>query len=203
LTYNYLIKSISLIMNRYSLLVIFVFSISKTLYSQSIDILDEKNGFREFKLGEPISNYPNFLKREDNKEFFVYMLEQYVLPKKDENYRDLGGSEIFQIGVNCFEDKIQEIVIIMRFFPGIISYFQKAFGVPNFMNCKCEYEKDALQLYSWNGKKTSLIIVSNNEHRIIRVKFYDRELSILKKEKEEFEKRKNEVEIRKKIIDDF
>lgn len=154
--------------------------------AQTIEVLDEKNGFRELKLGSLISDYPGLEKKTSSNDnlFTLYYggipysgQGDYYLNKPNELYRNLQNTEILRIYVKSFEGRIEEISLYLILTPSLLEYFQMAFGKPNFVDCKCINQPDAIQLYNWVGENVSLFIGGIPKTNLAIVNYRDKKLS--------------------------
>ena len=155
-------------------------------HAQTIDLLDEKNGFRGLKLGSLVSDYPELVrKNSENYDLFHVNYRgipytgygDYYLSKPCDLYRNLDKTEIMKIFVQSYEDKVEEIRLYLILTPSLLEYFELAFGKPNFTDCKCINNPNAMQIYNWVGENVSLSINSVPQNNLAIVTFRDRNLS--------------------------
>lgn len=137
---------------------------SNVLLSQTIEVLDDKNGFRDIKFGSSPSKYSFFEKpTSDNRSYEIkgpfntirfkgdYMFtsdsyckncEDFMISEGTENYTRVPGSDILKAGVNSYKDKIYKINIIIEAAP-LSNYtteeFCRAFGYPNGFSYNWDY----------------------------------------------------------------
>jgi hypothetical protein len=187
--------------------IIFVF-IALLLYNcvqaQTINFLDEKDGFRELKLGSLISDCAGLEKKTSSNDNLFrlnyggipYSCQgDYYLNKPNDLYRKLQNTEILRVYVQSFEGMIQEINLYLVLTPSLLEYFQLAFGKPNFGDCKCIDNPEAMQLYNWVGENVTLFIGGIPKTNLAIVKYSDNNLSS-KRHYEEYLIRMHEKEKR-------
>lgn len=129
-------------------------------YPQSVDALQEKNGFQDLRLGDNISKYENF------KQIVVYGNENeniwgigydlmYVGPK----YKNIGEVKILNVFVKLYENRIAEIGIRCEYNPILLISTKVNFGEPNgWINNNNEFEngKATFGFLTWKSKDVRL-----------------------------------------------
>lgn len=194
------------------IVVIIMFCFYNSARAQSIEILDEKHGFRGLKLGSLISDYPGLVqKNSDNSDLFTLRYVgipytgygDYYLSKPNDLYRSLQNTEILKIYVQSFEGKIEDIRLYLVLTPSLLEYFKLAFGEPNYHDCKCIDRPKDMQMYAWVGEKVSLHIMGIPGTPLAFAVFADRGLS-MNRSYEEAQKRQQEKEKRRNdAMNDF
>ncbi len=142
--------------------ILFILFCTSNLMGQNLKVLDEKNGFRNIKLGSSITQYSFFEKATTlNKEYRIikkildseiinYLgklnstsdclsnnCKEFIIIENPSIYADLAHSKILKIGVSTFKDKIYEINLIIEANAGRFSTFidfVNVFGYPNGIN---------------------------------------------------------------------
>lgn len=142
--------------------ILFILFCTSNLMSQNLKVLDEKNGFRNIKLGSSITQYSFFekatplneeyriIKKILDTEFINYRgklnnssdcrgnnCKEFIVINNHAVYADLAHSKILKIGVSTYKDIVYEINIIIEANAGRFSTiidFVNVFGFPNGIN---------------------------------------------------------------------
>ncbi len=112
---------------KYLILYLFLIIIQTKIIGQDLSILDEKNGFREIKLGDKISNYNQFQPyNSENAEYFGGIYYDYIFFSNE--YDSIGETDIYRIFVNTYEGLIMQIHIITAKNFEVIDLLNAAYG---------------------------------------------------------------------------
>ncbi len=123
----------------YLRLIIFFLGI-QLVSSQSSQKLEEKNGFREIKLGNNITDYPNFIKKNsENDQYFGPWIDfEYILDLKSTRYDKIGNATIHRIFAKTHENKIYAIKIILEKNYEVIELLKSLYGEPTWDNLQAD-----------------------------------------------------------------
>ena len=150
--------------------------------AQSIEELDKKAGFKEFKIGDTLSLHESkirFTRTLDNADTKLYLVKDLQSVK----------SYTGEVELEMYKGKIQEVVVSFKNstktgFEDILKSLETLYG---------EYSKDKEKdkafdrfekLYSWTGKRIKLVIGYDENYKLTKL-FYIENTS-LEKLKEEF-----------------
>lgn len=115
--------------------VIFITSINFS-FSQNLEVLKSKNGFRELKLGDKADNYPELIKKDSsNLSYFgVWQEYDYIVHPESDLYKNIGESEVYRILVKTYEGLIYKIFISVESNYEVIDLLKTEFGEATWIN---------------------------------------------------------------------
>ena len=140
--------------NIYKSILLFLLLINKLSFSQNIDSLDNKYGFRNYKFETNINYFKNL--KEIEKDFYIDTINNNI---------KIGDYEIYQIVYGFYNNQLQIIFLKTKGFydsDGILSILKLAYG----NGVKTKYNQIV-----WIGNKTTMIynINSKNGNAIISI----------------------------------
>jgi hypothetical protein len=172
--------------------ILFFVAVSLNSFSQNIQKLDEKNGFRDIKLGSEISSYPYVIKAENvngahslyvkNTPFGFCCEYNYVVNPSENNYVRLDNEKILSIYLSVFRGKIRKILVVCEYRPTTLTLLKTVFGEPNGFgmqwsgeNVYCYYhsvedsffKKPAISMITFIDKKLDILY---EEEKYIKAK---------------------------------
>ncbi len=106
-------------------------AISLNSFSQNIQKLEEKNGFRGIKLGSDISNYPSASKEKSFPYSYIDEVNYVLDIRNDSNFDRLENAKILAVYLTVFKEKIREILVVTEYKPYTLELLKLAFGEPN------------------------------------------------------------------------
>ena len=151
-------------------------------FGQNISFLDQKNGFKEIKLGTNINDYdyvykviksktkfefkfdaPFNLGRSVERSYFGSNYEYYVDESLEEFMYYPGGWGKIRVYIGTFNDLISDITIIMKSHRGTvypITRLREVFGIGDRNLLYYTKEPNKKYWHIWNGKKIKLELQS-------------------------------------------
>lgn len=150
---------------------LFALLVPSLVVSQDLSVLNEKNGFREYKLGKNISTYPNVeiiqagirnvpLVRKNNSRYKDQLYSVNIKDSKlDEN---LFQGQIYLLHLYTYNDLIYRIEIDIENGHMVYDNLVLALGNPTDTDNISQNEK-----YSWNAGDVSLYCTKNNNLTIL------------------------------------
>jgi hypothetical protein len=157
--------------------------LSSTLsWSQSVDELDEKGGFKEFKVGDDLSVHQDkikFMKTLDNADTKLYLVKERVSVK----------SYTGEIELEFYKGKVQEVIVSFKNqstgdFEDILKSLETLYGPSDKSKPKASEVERFEKLYTWSGKKITLRIGYDENYKLTEMVYtgHDHELEKLKSE---------------------
>ena len=109
---------------------LFLFVFSASTFAQECNFLDERNGFRDIKLGTEISNYPEFVKKDGtNVNLFKYNNRaDYVYVGKESD--KISNTNILYIYLILKDNLVNEITVFTHKEVNLYSVLKFAYGEP-------------------------------------------------------------------------
>lgn len=154
------------------------------LLAQTVEGLDERNGFQDIKMCSNIHDYEGLEYKKD--------IEHTIFPKaklyeaKSGFYDDIGGLKVFEVTVEAYKDSVYQIKVVVEKDPRLYKGLKKIYGEP-----KYAYRQGT---YKWAGENLRLMFASHSKNKMELTYFSFRMVDKIKEEK------KQEVE---DIADDF
>ncbi|MEJ0034311.1 MAG: hypothetical protein WDO15_30020 [Bacteroidota bacterium] len=151
-------------------------------FAQSIEDLDKKAGFKEFRIGDSLSVHEGkikFTRTLDNADTKLYLVKELVSVK----------SYTGEVELEMYKGKIQEIVVSFKNatkpgFDDILKSLETLYGSSSKDKEKSKAFDRFDRLYSWTGQRIKLIIGYDENYKLTKL-FYIENTS-LEKLKEEF-----------------
>lgn len=134
------------------ILIFMLFTIQ--LFSQAdkpnSELLEEKKGFRNIRLGSNIKNYSNFIKIDSSNAVGSDIFFDYKYNFNQGESLKIGRAEILSIKLSVFQEKIYEISIMLEKKPysKTIDLLWKAYGKPYYDNLNADILK--WKVYNWD-----------------------------------------------------
>ena len=164
-------------------LIILGFTISSTAFAQSIEELDKKGGFKDFKVGDDISIYKDkakFTKTLENADTKLFLVKELVSVKKYTG----------EVELKVYKDKVQEVIVSFKNsakpdFDDLLKSLETLYGESK-VNKKKTPELDRFEKVNvWEGEKIVLRLAYDANRKLTEMKFLDQK-DKLDKLKEEF-----------------
>lgn len=137
-----------------------LFGISMSLgiivYSQDLDELEKRKGFKDIKLESDVNEIKGVEFRKDIKEKKEFPVKLYRVVHKD--YERIGTINVRSIELKVYNDKIYEIIVITDKDPRLMKSLEEAFGQPSY-----NVRTDA---YSWLAETVSLAFTSKSKKEL-------------------------------------
>ncbi|MBB1150918.1 hypothetical protein H4K35_12490 [Myroides sp. NP-2] len=192
-----------------TIFIILCFSYS---YSQNLSVLEEKNGFKNIKLGQKVDNY-NFLIEEEyfskaykmtigGKDYTFNTGNSHIADfQKEITLRSIGDFQVFRVFVGTIDNYIYKIQIITEYNRKLYEYLCVIFGEPTYKS----FGKNQDTLSWWETENLQLTISANNllndYATYYSLTYTDKTLELrYKKAREESIRKESEI---KKIKDDL
>jgi hypothetical protein len=153
-----------------------------SVFAQSIDELDKKAGFKEFRIGDSLSVHESkvkFMRVLDNADTKLYLVKDLVSVK----------SYTGEVELEMYKGKVQEIVVSFKNstkagFEDILKSLETLYGPYSKDKEKSKdfdrYEK----LYSWTAQRIKLIVGYDENYKLTKLIYVEN--TSLEKLKEEF-----------------
>jgi hypothetical protein len=127
--------------------------------SQSVDKLEERNGFKDIKLATEVHLYEGLEYEEEIPDELFKLLTVYK--SKKGYYESIGSIKIHDVEVLAYNGEVYKIKVITEKNPKLYSGLKKAFGEPIFSPRGDNYywSTDNLNLTFGNSSKTKLQLV--------------------------------------------
>lgn len=135
----------------YTLLFLFV---SLSLYSQDLAELDNRNGFKEIKLGYPIDSVKGLVFKKDIIERKEFSAKVYETEHPD--YLLIGDVPVKKISIKAYKDLIYEIDVTTAKDPKVMRGLEKSYG-------KATYSI-RIESYYWKAENLSLVYKGHRKH---------------------------------------
>src|SRR5690348_11971685 len=149
-------------------------------FSQNVDELDAKGGFKEFKVGDDLSVHQDkikFTKTLDNADMKLYLVKERV------SVRSYTG----EIELEFYKGKVQRVIVSFKNqsttdFEDILKSLETLYGASDKTKPKTPDAERFEKLYTWNGKKIILrlgydenyklteMVYSGNSHELEKLK---------------------------------
>jgi hypothetical protein len=164
-------------------LIIFGLMISSATIAQSVEELDKKGGFKEFKVGDSISVYKDkgkFTKSGENADTKMFLVKELVSVKKYTG----------EIELKVYKSKVQEVIVSFKNstkadFDDLLKSLETLYGQST-VNKKKSPELDRFEKVNvWTGEKIVLRLGYDANRKLTEMKFVDQH-NTLDKLKEEF-----------------
>ena len=126
------------------------------LFSQGVEELEKRNGFKDIKLTSKVTEYPGIVFKKNIKDK-VYPNAKLYTAKKG-NYESIGSLKIYGLEVRTYKGEIFEIKVITEKNPDLYQGLKKAFGEPEFSL--------ASNTYFWRSSSVKLTYIANNKGKI-------------------------------------
>lgn len=115
-------------MRTFSLLALTLLSI--TGYSQSIEELDKRNGFKDIQMNSSVLDYEGLEYQKDDEHPYYKNIKIYI-PKKG-YYQSIGSIKIYDMQVLTYGDSIFRIVVTTEKNPDLYKALKNTFGEPEY-----------------------------------------------------------------------
>lgn len=146
--------------------------VSTICQAQSLEELDERNGFKDIKLLSNATEYSTLEFKSDLKDQEFHAL--YV--KTNDAYETIGEAKIKSLEVLTYKNLIYQITVVTDKDPNLFKGLQKAFGKAN--------HSVVDNLYHWNTAKVSLSFGSEGKKKLKLVYYAHGIKQIIKEDKE-------------------
>lgn len=152
------------------------------IFGQSIDELDKKAGFKEFKIGDSLSVHEGkvkFMRILDNADTKLYLVKDLVSVK----------SYTGEVELEMYKGKVQEIMVSFKnstktSFEDILKSLETLYGPYSKDKEKSKAFDRYEKLYSWTGQRIKLIIGYDENYKLTKLIYAEN--TSLEKLKEEF-----------------
>jgi hypothetical protein len=150
--------------------------------AQSIDELDRKAGFKEYKIGDTLSEHESkikFMRVLDNADTRLYLVKDLVSVK----------SYTGEVELEMYKGKVQEIVVSFKNstkagFEDILKSLETLYGPYSKDKEKSKAFDRYEKLYSWTGQRIKLIVGYDENYKLTKLIYVEN--TSLEKLKEEF-----------------
>ena len=137
------------------LTVLFLF-LSLSVFSQSVDELDKRNGFKDIKLMSTVHDYDGLEYAKD--EFDENYKDVKVYTARKGYYTSIGNIKVYDLEVRTYRDSIYQIMVITEKNPDLYKGLKKVFGKPEYHMRK--------EFYHWTGKNLRLSYVPTQKDKL-------------------------------------
>jgi hypothetical protein len=132
--------------------------------AQSTDELDNKGGFKEFKIGDSLTVHQDkikFMKTLDNADTKLYLVKERVSVK----------SYTGEIELEFYKGKIQEVIVSFKTsspsdFDDLLKSLETLYGASEKAKAKTGDVARFEKLFTWNGKKVNLRIGYDENYKL-------------------------------------
>jgi hypothetical protein len=133
-------------------------------WAQSIDELDNKGGFKEFKIGDSLSIHQDkvkFMKTLDNADTRLYLVKERVSVK----------SYTGEVELEFYKGKIQEVIVSFKTqstsdFEDLHGSLETLYGPSDKVKAKSPEVSRFEKLYTWSGKKVNLQLGYDTNYKL-------------------------------------
>lgn len=132
-------------MNRL-LVLIYLFCVAHTGYSQKIAELDRRNGFKDVKLGMPIDSVTGIKLKKEFKEKEEFDAKLYSIENPD--LASIGEVAVNRVEAKTYKDLIYQIHVVTEKDPRLMKALEKIYGL-------AEYDMKR-ETYFWRGQNLVL-----------------------------------------------
>jgi hypothetical protein len=165
-----------------SILVILVFVAGTAAFGQSVEELDKKGGFKEFRVGDSLSLHQDkikFMKTLDNADTKLYLVKDLVSVK----------SYTGEVELEFYKGKIQEVIVSFKNstksdFEDILKSLETLYGKYEKSKEKSPATDRFEKLFVWTGQKIVLRLGYDENYKLTEMVYYSP--NTLEKLKEEF-----------------
>ncbi|HZY82183.1 MAG TPA: hypothetical protein VFE50_21810 [Cyclobacteriaceae bacterium] len=165
-----------------SILIILALVAQAAVFGQSIEELDKKGGFKEFRVGDSLSVHQDkikFMKTLDNADTKLYLVKELVSVK----------SYTGEVELEFYKGKIQEIIVSFKNstkpgFEDILKSLETLYGKPEKSKEKSPGTARFERLLVWNGQQVILRLGYDENYKLTEMVYYG--ANSLAKLKEEF-----------------
>ena len=126
------------------------------LFSQGVEELEKRYGFKDIKLASKVTEYPGLTFKKNIKDKIYPNAKLHVARKG--HYESIGSLKIFGLEVKTYKDEIFEIKVITEKNPDLYQGLKKAFGEPEFSL--------ASNTYFWRSSSVKLTYIANIKGKI-------------------------------------
>jgi len=157
-------------------------AISMLASSQSIEELDNKGGFKDFKIGDTLTAYGDRIKPMktlDNADTKLYLVKERISVK---NYTG-------EVELEFYKGLVQEIIVSFKTatvadFEDIKKSLETLYGEGEKSKSKTPETTRFAKLYTWSGKKINLRIGYDEKYKLVEMVYsgHAHDLEKLKKE---------------------
>jgi hypothetical protein len=163
-------------------LVMFCRALGSTALSQSIDELDKKGGFKEFKIGDTLSIHESkikFSRTLDNADTKLYLVKDLVSVK----------SYTGEVELEFYKGKVQEVIVTFKnstktSFDDILKSLETLYGPYSKDKEKTKDTERFDKTYAWTGQRVKLRIGYDEKRKQTELSYSEN--TSLEKLKEEF-----------------
>jgi hypothetical protein len=151
-------------------LIIIACLLTSTLgWSQTIDELDNKGGFKEFRVGDSLSVHQDkikFMKTLDNADTRLYLVKERVSVK----------SYTGEIELEFYKGKVQEVIVSFKTqstgdFEDLHNSLEALYGPSDKAKAKAPEVERFEKLYTWSGKKINLRLGYDANYKLTEMVF--------------------------------
>lgn len=134
---------------------------SSNVSGQSVAELDKRNGFKDIKMTNLITDYEGLeFKKKIESEIFP---RAYQYTRRKGFYQTIGQIKIYELEVNTYDSSIYEIRIVTEKNPNLYKALKRNFGQPQY-----DYRGDK---YYWKTENLRLSYDSHSKNKIEMVYF--------------------------------
>ncbi|CAN5345556.1 hypothetical protein BH09BAC3_BH09BAC3_08150 [soil metagenome] len=153
------------------LTIIIGFLIYTTTIGQTVDELDKKGGFKDFKIGEDIETYKNFgkfTKTLDNADTKMFLIKDLVSVK----------TYTGEVEMKVYKDKVQEIIVTFKnsskaAYEDILKSLETLYGSSTPLKKKTPDLERFERIMTWTGKKISLRLSFDEKRNVTEMAFIE------------------------------
>lgn len=157
--------------------------ISSVAFGQSVEELDNKGGFKDFKVGEAIDTYKDkikFTRTLENADTKLYLVKDRVSVK----------TYTGEVELKVYKEKVQEVIVSFKNsakpdFEDILASLKTLYGEYQLVKKKTPAQEQFEKVYNWIGKKISLQVGYDENKKLTEMRFIDQKNG-LNKLKDEF-----------------
>lgn len=142
-------------MNRIAAAVLFML-VSATVWSQGIEELEKRNGFKDIVLGSIADSVKGVKLKKEFKERDLYPAKLYTVDHPD--YARIGEVKVKSIELKAYKDKVYEIAVRTEKDPRLMKALESLYG-------KAAYDI-INQIYFWKSDRILLKFEANGKHHL-------------------------------------
>lgn len=125
-------------------------------YTQNLEELDRRNGFKDIKLGSPIDSLKGASFKKDIKEKNEFPAKLYEV--EGDNYKSIGEVKVKSVEVKTYKDLVYEIIVITGKDTRLMKGMEKSFGKPSYIL--------TTDTYNWKTEKLSLTFKDHSKSEL-------------------------------------
>jgi hypothetical protein len=154
-----------------NLLFIIAALISTTAFAQSVEELDKKGGFKDFKIGDDIETWKNFgkyTKTLDNVDTKMFLIKDLVSVK----------TYTGEVELKVYKEKVQEIIVTFKnssktAYEDILKSLETLYGPSTQLKKKTPELVRFDRIMTWTGKKISLRLSFDEKRSVTEMAFIE------------------------------